>query len=61
MIKSNSVKKAYIASDADLKEVSSIQSLCESHEIEIDSTLTMNDIGKLCGVESDCAVCVALI
>ncbi len=57
-IKNGKVKVAYLACDADGGIVSEMTYLCESFGVILDTTKTKDELGKLCGIEVDCAVCV---
>ena len=60
LIKSSAVKRAYIACDAEEKVTNSIADLCSEFGVEIDDTHTLEELGRMCGIEVKCAVCVAL-
>ena len=60
LIKSSSVKRAYIAADADAKITGVISDLCREYGVELDSTYTLSELGRMCGIDVNCAVCVAL-
>ena len=60
LIRSDAVKLAYIACDAEEKITSSVTDLCEEHDVEVDGTHTLEELGQLCGIDVKCAVCVAL-
>lgn len=59
-IRGGTARAAYVASDAEAKIISFITELCREFGVEIDSAHTMNELGKLCGIEVNCAVCVVL-
>ena len=60
IIRSGNAKQAYVATDADGKIVSEIQELCREYGVKLDDARTKSELGALCGIEVDCAVCVAL-
>ena len=58
LIKSGRAKMAYLALDADGGIVSETTYLCESFGVILDTSMTKAELGALCGLEVDCAVCV---
>ena len=60
LIKSGKVKTAYLAGDADGGIVSEMTYLCENFGVILDTSMTKDELGTLCGLEVDCAVCVIL-
>ena len=59
-IRNGRVKTAYVASDAEMKIISELNTLCGEYGVALDSTRTKSELGTLCGIEVDCAVCVIL-
>ena len=59
-IKSGKAKKVFLASDAELPIASEVTYLCESFGVKLDTTKTKSELGTLCGLEVDCAVCALL-
>ena len=59
-IKSGTAKKAYVAYDADKKIRDTITDMCRDAGIEADSTYSLEQLGRMCGIEVNCAVCVVL-
>lgn len=60
LIESNAVKRAYVASDADTKIIESVKDLCHGNDTELVTEHTKHELGVMCGIDVDCAVCVAL-
>ena len=58
MIKRGDVKLAYVASDAEEKIIREIKELCFETGVKLDDAHTKSQLGALCGIEVDCAVCV---
>ena len=50
----------YVAADADDRLISEISALCESFDVILDKTRSKSELGALCGIEVDCAVCAFL-
>lgn len=59
-IRGGTARIAYVASDAEGRIVSAVRELCRDCGVELDLQRTKAELGKLCGIEVDCAVCVAL-
>ena len=59
-IKGGTAKTAYVASDAEAKIISAVTELCREYGVTLDTTRTKSELGALCGIEVDCAVCVVL-
>ncbi|MBQ8497725.1 MAG: ribosomal L7Ae/L30e/S12e/Gadd45 family protein [Clostridia bacterium] len=59
-IKNGNVRTAYLACDAEGGIVSEMTYLCESFGVILDTSKSKAELGKLCGIEVDCAVCVIL-
>lgn len=59
-IKGGTAKTAYVASDAEEKIVSAVTELCRECGVTLDISRTKSDLGTLCGIDVDCAVCVVL-
>lgn len=58
-IENNTVKKVFIARDADEKIVGSLKELCHSNSIELEYVETMKLLGKAVGIEVGAsAVCL---
>lgn len=60
MIKKGNAKKAYVACDAEEKIISQVSELCREYGVSFDDAHTKSELGALCGIEVDCAVCVVL-
>ena len=58
MIRNGNVKLAYVACDAEEKIIREITELCREYGVELDDVHTKSELGSLCGIEVDCAVCV---
>ena len=59
-IRSGRAKRVYVAYDAEGRILSEIASLCESFSVMLDMSKTKTELGVLCGIEVDCAVCAFL-
>ena len=59
-IKNGRAKKVLLASDAELPIVSEVTYLCESFGVKLDTSKSKRELGVLCGLEVDCAVCALL-
>ena len=57
-IRNGKTRVAYVASDAENAIVSEISFLCQSFGVKLDTSKTKGELGTLCGLEVDCAVCV---
>ena len=57
-IRNGKAKNVLLASDAETPIVSEITFLCESFGARLDTSKTKSELGTLCGLEVDCAVCV---
>lgn len=60
LIKSNSVKCAYVASNADKKIHTVMNDLCREVGVYLDSSHTLEELGRMCNIEVNCAACVLL-
>jgi large subunit ribosomal protein L7A len=49
-----------LALDSEEKISSEISSLCERFGVTLDTSKTKSELGVLCGIEVDCAVCAFL-
>ena len=58
LIRSGNVSKVYLAHDASRHIAEKISSLCKERDIVPDTSYSMAALGKLCGIEVGCAVCV---
>ena len=59
-IRNGRAELVYLALDSDTRIYSEISSLCESFGVAFDTSKTKSELGVLCGIEVDCAVCVFL-
>jgi large subunit ribosomal protein L7A len=50
----------YVAIDAEDRFVSEISALCEAFGVTLDTSKSKSELGALCGIEVDCAVCAFL-
>ena len=50
----------YVAADAEDRLVSEIVALCKEFGVTLDASKSKSDLGVLCGIEVDCAVCAFL-
>lgn len=56
LIKAGLAEKVCIANDADNYIRDEIKALCHTHGIVPDESETMSALGKICGIDVDCAV-----
>jgi len=59
-VEANEIKLAYVAKDADKNVVAGFLQLCKMKGIEVDASLDMKKLAKLCKVEVPTAVAVDL-
>ena len=59
-IRSGRANCVYVAYDSDNRILSEITSLCERFGVMLDTSKTKSELGVLCGIEVDCAVCAFL-
>lgn len=60
LIKGGAASSAFIAKDADIKIVNLVAELCQTHAVPYDETKTKKELGTMCQIDVDCAVCVTL-
>ncbi|MBQ0125347.1 MAG: ribosomal L7Ae/L30e/S12e/Gadd45 family protein [Clostridiales bacterium] len=60
LIKSSSVKIAYVASDAEQKITGMMADICREFNVELDNSYTLEQLGRMCGIDVNCAACVLL-
>ncbi len=59
-VKSDEVKKVFIARDADERVTNNLKEVCEEKTIAIHYVDTMKDLGKACGIDVGAAVAVII-
>ena len=59
-IRRGEARQVYVAADAEDRFVSEISALCESFGVILDTTKSKSELGALCGIQVDCAVCAFL-
>ena len=59
-IRNGKAELVYLALDSENRIFSEITSLCESFGVKLDTSKTKSELGVLCGIEVDCAVCAFL-
>ena len=59
-VRNGRAKSVYVAYDSDNRILSEITSLCERFGVRLDTSKTKSELGVLCGIEVDCAVCAFL-
>jgi len=59
-LKNGAAKKIFAASDADEQFLLQVQRLCEGQALEIDTGMTMRELGEACEIEVGCAVCALI-
>ena len=60
LIKVGMASSAFIAKDADAKIINLVAELCRTHGVNYDMAKTKKELGTMCGIDVDCAVCVTL-
>ena len=50
-------KKIFAAKDADEQFILQIKRLCQNKSVEIDESMTMEELGAACKIDVGCAVC----
>ena len=60
LIRVGMASSAFIAKDADAKIINLIADLCYSYGVPYDKTKTKKELGSMCRIDVDCAVCVTL-
>ncbi len=60
LIKGGAASSAFIAKDADAKIINLVAELCGVCGVPYDETKTKKELGTMCGIDVDCAVCVTL-
>ena len=60
LIKVGMASSAFIAKDADAKIINLVAELCRTPGVNYDMAKTTNELGTMCGIDVDCAVCVTL-
>ena len=60
LIKGGAASSAFIAKDADAKIINLVAELCHTHGVPCDKTKTKKELGTMCQIDVDCAVCVTL-
>lgn len=59
-VREGSALAAYIAQDADRRVIQQLETLCDEKSIRIVRVNTMEELGKLCGIEVKAASAVVL-
>ena len=59
-IRRGQAKRVYVAADAEDRMVSEVSNLCEDFGVILDTSKSKSELGALCGIEVDCAVCAFL-
>ena len=59
-IRRGQAQRVYVAFDAEDRFLSAISPLCESFGVILDTTKSKSELGALCGITVDCAVCAFL-
>ncbi len=60
LIKGGTASSAFIAKDADAKIIHQMAELCRVNGVPFDDTKTKKELGTMCEIDVDCAVCVTL-
>ncbi len=58
LILAGQAEKVYLATDADTALTESMETLCREYGVAIETAESKKELGKLCGIEVGCAVCV---
>lgn len=56
LIKAGLAETVFVANDADGRIRDEIKALCHAHDIVPNESETMANLGKICGIDVDCAV-----
>ena len=59
-VNNGKAKKIFAAKDADEQFLLQIKRLCEGKSIEIDESMTMEELGSACKIDVGCAVCAVV-
>lgn len=59
-VKRGNVRRVFIADDADERVIEPIEMLCREHEIPIEQTASMQELGQACGIEVGAAAAAVL-
>ena len=59
-IRRGQAKRVYVATDAEDRFVSETSELCRTFGVILDTTKSKTELGALCGIDVDCAVCAFL-
>ena len=59
-IRRGQAKCVYVATDAEDRFVSETSDLCKRFGVILDTTKSKTELGALCGIDVDCAVCAFL-
>lgn len=60
-VEAASVKKAFVAEDADAKVIDQFIQICKDHGVTIEYVETMKELGKACGIDVGAAVAVITV
>ena len=60
VIRNQSCTCVYLAYDADEHFRMQVISLCQEYKTEIKTDMSMAQLGDMCGIDVDCAVCAQL-
>ena len=60
LIKVGMASSAFIAKDADAKIINLVAELCRTHSVPYNEAKTKKELGLMCGIDVDCAVCVTI-
>ena len=60
LIKVGMASSAFIAKDADAKIINLVAELCRTHGVPYNETKTKKELGIMCGIYVDSAVCVTI-
>lgn len=59
-VNNGKAEKVYAAKDADELFLLQIRRLCESKSIPLDENMTMRELGDICNIDVNCAVCAII-
>ena len=60
-LKNQTAKKVFLATDADGAISAQVIELCAAAEVPYESSMTMAELGKLCGIDVGCGVCAEVV
>ena len=59
-VNNGKAKKIFAAKDADEQFLLQIKRLCEGKPVDVDESMTMEELGSACNIDVGCAVCAII-